>query len=127
MAPGVVVRAEQAMVVLDLDGDGLEQTGWNVMYLHLSDIQVKEGDWVELSDLLGHPSCEGGRATGTHIHIARKYNGEWVLAEGALAFNLEGWIVYNGAVAYQGTLQRSGRIITACECANAQSKIESDR
>jgi len=24
----------------------------------------------------------GGTATGTHIHIARKYNGEWLPAEG---------------------------------------------
>ncbi len=37
---------------------------------------------------------QGGEVTGTHVHIARKYNGEWILADGPLAFNLEGWITH---------------------------------
>jgi hypothetical protein len=35
-------------------------------------------------DRVGHPSCEGGSSSGIHIHIARKFNGEWVLADGGL-------------------------------------------
>ena len=42
----------------------------------------------------GENDC--GSATGTHIHLVRKYNGEWMPAEGIgnaiLAFNLEGWV-----------------------------------
>ena len=38
---------------------------------------------------------EGGHVTGTHVHIARKYNGEWIPADG-LAFNLEGWVAHDG-------------------------------
>ena len=85
-APGLIVRANHGAIVQDLDGDGNEQTGWNILYLHVEDMRVDVGDWVETSDLLGHPSCEGGIATGTHVHIARKYNGEWISADGPLPF-----------------------------------------
>ena len=43
---------------------------------------------VETDDRIGHASCEGGVSTGTHLHFARKYNGEWVLADGPLPFVL---------------------------------------
>ena len=65
--------------------------------------------------------------TGTHVHIARKYNGEWILADGPLAFNLEGWIAHNGSREYRGTLTRSGVVVTACECSDFPSQIMSDR
>ena len=35
-APGTVTRSERGMVILDLDGDGSEQTGWVLFYLHLA-------------------------------------------------------------------------------------------
>ena len=86
--------------MLDLDGDGDERTGWNIFYLHLaSDGRAQVGDQLKQGDPVGHPSCEGGTSTGTHVHIARKYNGEWLPAEGVdgiLAFNLEGWVPHNG-------------------------------
>ena len=59
------------------------------------------------------PSCEGGVATGTHLHIARKYNGEWILADGALPFVLSGWRVYAGDRPYQGKLVKGDKVITA--------------
>ena len=51
-----------------------------------------------LSDgrIVEDPSCEGGNATGTHLHIARKYNGEWVQAYGPIPFDLSGWIPFGG-------------------------------
>ena len=98
VAAGLVLRSELGVVVLDLDGDGREATGWNILYLHIAENQrVKEGAFVERGDRIGHPSCEGGRATGTHVHIARKYNGEWILADGVIPFNLEGWVAGPGA------------------------------
>lgn len=128
VAAGVVVRSEYGTVVLDLDGDGEERTGWTVFYYHVaSKGRALAGKVVEAGDLLGQPSCEGGRATGTHIHIARKYNGEWVLADGALAFNLEGWVARNGAQEYQGTLQRGWHTITANTFADAGSQIEAGK
>jgi LasA protease len=35
VADGLVVRSENGVVVLDLDGDGFEQTGWSVLYLNI--------------------------------------------------------------------------------------------
>jgi LasA protease len=112
-APGLIVRQGNGAVVEDLDGDGNEQTGWNILYMHLSGVKVKVGDWVETSDLLGHPSCEGGIATGTHVHIARKYNGEWISADGPLPFVLSGWSVHAGNVPYEGTMTKGDQTIKA--------------
>ena len=124
VADGVVARAEDAAAVLDLDGDGDERTGWVVFYLHLAaNDRVRLGTRLKAGDPVGHPSCEGGRATGTHVHIARKYNGEWILADGPLAFNLDGWVSANGAVPYEGTLRRLDRVVTACTCSNPASEI----
>jgi LasA protease len=126
VADGVIARSSPAVAVLDLDGDGDERTGWDVFYLHLdTDSNPPAGTRLKAGDHIGRPSCEGGHATGTHVHIARKYNGEWILADGALAFNLEGWIVRNGAEPYQGTLYRSGRTISACTCSDRASQLES--
>lgn len=132
VADGVVVRSEVGQVMIDLDGDGDERTGWNVFYLHVgSDGRVPLGAVVKQGDPIGHPSCEGGNATGTHIHLARKYNGEWISAEGmgggVLAFNLEGWTARNGSRQYLGVLVRNALVVTACTCSNARSWIQSDR
>ncbi len=47
-------------------------------------------------DRLGHPSCEGELSDGTHVHIARTYNGRWVSAgdppAGGIPFNMGGWV-----------------------------------
>ena len=113
-APGLVVRSGNGVVVIDMDGDGSEQTGWNLLYLHVaSRNRVPEGVWVEQDDRIGHPSCEGGTSTGTHLHIARKYNGEWVIADGPLPYLLSGWRVYAGEKPYEGKLVKGDKVITA--------------
>lgn len=123
-ATGVVVRSEPGIVVLDLDGDGEERTGWTIFHLHVgSEGRAPLGARLAAGDPIGHPSCEGGTSTGTHIHIARKYNGEWILAEGPLAFNLEGWMAHNGELPYEGTLTRFSQTVTACECSDSGSFI----
>ncbi len=128
VADGVVVRSEIGEVVLDLDGDGDERTGWNIFFLHIgSEERVTTGTVVQTGQPLGYPSCEGGSSTGTHVHIARKYNGEWIPAEGVLAFNLEGWVAHNGSRPYLGTLTRFSRTVTACDCSNQASFIQSER
>jgi LasA protease len=88
--------------------------------------RVPLGQEVKAGEPIGYPSCEGGHVTGTHVHVARKYNGEWILADGPLAFNLEGWIAHNGAQAYKGTLTRGAVTIIACECSDYQSQVMSD-
>lgn len=127
VAPGIVARSEPGIVVLDLDGDGDEHTGWVIFHLHVAEGgRAPQGVQLQTGDPIGHPSCEGGSSTGTHIHIARKYNGEWISASGPLAFNLEGWIAHNGAQPYQGSLTRFSRTVTACECSNGESFIQSE-
>jgi LasA protease len=124
VADGLVVRSESGILVLDLDGDGDERTGWTIFYLHIaSEGRVPVGTRLKAGDPVGFPSCEGGRSTGTHIHIARKYNGEWIPADGPLAFTLEGWVARNGPRPYLGTLVRENRVITACECSDAASQV----
>ena len=125
VANGVIVRNGTGIAVLDLDGDGDERTGWVVFYLHLAtNDKALVGMTLSAGQPIGHPSCEGGLATGTHVHIARKYNGEWIPADGVLAFNLEGWIARNGSSAYQGYLVHQGRTITACVCSDQASQLQ---
>lgn len=127
MADGLVVRSTVDGVMLDLDKDGDERTGWTLFYLHLAtEGRVGVGREVAAGDPVGYPSCEGGSSTGTHVHVARKYNGEWILADGPLAFNFEGWVVRNGADAYEGTLTRGPLTVRACECSDESSQIRSE-
>jgi len=124
VADGVVTRSELATVVLDLDGDGDERTGWVVFYFHLdSDGRVGQGVRVSRGDHLGHPSCEGGRATGSHVHIARRYNGEWIPAGGPLAFSLSNWRAASSGEVYLGTLTRFLDVISACTCSTYENQL----
>lgn len=128
VADGLIVRSDVDGTILDLDKDGDERTGWTVYYLHLAtNARITVGREVKAGDPVGYPSCEGGRVTGTHVHIARKYNGEWILADGPLAFNMEGWVAHSTAQAYKGTLTRGALTIIACECSDAPSQIVSER
>ncbi len=113
-APGLVVRAGYGLVIVDLDGDGSEQTGWVMQYMHIATSdRVAVGTYLETDDLIGHPSCEGGLATGNHVHISRKYNGEWILADGPVPFVLSGYTAHAGTRPYVGTLEKQGSIVTA--------------
>jgi len=124
VADGLVIRSEPGVVVLDLDSDGQEGTGWVIFYLHVAtENRARVGQSLQTGNYIGHPSCEGGSSTGTHVHIARKFNGEWVLADGPLAFNLEGWVAARGARAYAGTLVRFSRTIIASTRAEGHSLI----
>jgi hypothetical protein len=95
-----------------------------LLYLHIAANQrVAAGTFLQAGDLIGHPSCEGGRATGTHIHLARKYNGEWMLADGALSFTLSGWQAHAGTKPYEGALVNGGETVLACPCASRETLL----
>jgi hypothetical protein len=123
-ASGLVVRSENGVVAIDLDGDGREQTGWVLIYLHIAERgRVPVDSWVEVGDLVGHPSCEGGFSTGTHLHLARKYNGEWIVADGPLPFVMSGWTVHAGEKPYDGELVRGDQIVLANPLSPFSSRI----
>ena len=70
--PGLVVRSEDGAVVVDMDGDGNEQTGWNIIYLLLrmarSDGRVETG--VRWASFLR------GRYFHRHTAVSWGYNGD---------------------------------------------------
>jgi LasA protease len=124
MADGIVVRTGDASVTVDLDGDGDPRTGWVLFYLHLSNSALpKVGKTLKAGDVIGYPSCEGGEATGSHVHIARYYNGELISADGVLAFNLEGWVSSIDGDSYSGFLTRGNDVREACTCSDAKTHV----
>ncbi|MFQ6101760.1 MAG: LysM peptidoglycan-binding domain-containing protein [Anaerolineae bacterium] len=117
-APGLVLRSENGEVVVDLDGDGFEQSGWVLLYMHVyAKDRVEPGTTLQRGRPVGHPSCEGGFADATHLHLARRYNGEWIPAgSGSVPMVLSGWTAHEDAMPYEGTLTRGDEVRTACEC-----------
>ncbi len=123
-ADGLVVRSQDGVVIQDLDGDGLEQTGWALLYLHIDrQDRVPVGTYLNAGERIGHPSCEGGVSAGAHVHLARKYNGEWIPADEDLTFNLDGWTSSGLGREYDGYLQRAGRRIEAYDGRSPENAI----
>ena len=121
---GLILRSDNGEVMQDLDGDGLEQTGWAVLYLHVETRdRVQSGARVSKGDRIGHPSCEGGVTTGIHLHLARKYNGEWISADGAIPFLLDGWVSAGMTYQYDGTLSRDGVVLEAYDGRNDRNQV----
>lgn len=118
VAPGIIARTDIGVVVLDLDGDGNEATGWSILYLHIAaQGRIEAGTVVGVGDRIGRPSCEGGFSNGTHMHIARRYNGEWLPADCSVClpdqakppFVMSGWSVVGlTGQEYQGYLVNGG-------------------
>jgi murein DD-endopeptidase MepM/ murein hydrolase activator NlpD len=116
-AAGLVIYSQDGEVVIDLDEDGHGETGWVLFYLHVADRdRVAVGTRVREGDRIGHASCKGGLSESTHLHIARRYNGEWIAADGPLPFVLSGWQAHSSGKPYEGTLTRRKQVRTACEC-----------
>ncbi len=126
MAPGLVVRSEPGILMLDLDGDGDERTGWVLFYLHVTN-RAPVGALLNVRDPVGYPSCEGGWTSGTTLHIGRKYNGEWIPAWGPLAFNMEGWVAEKAPAPYDGYLRLGLQRVEACPCGSPDTLVMSWR
>jgi len=123
-ADGFVVRASDGAVVQDLDGDGFEQTGWNILYMHVFEQdRVLPGAYLYAGDRIGHPSCEGGISNASHLHLARRYNGEWIAADGGLPLVLGGWISSGDGNEYDGTLSRGSETLLADEGASDSNML----
>jgi len=92
--------------------------------LHIAtDGRIAPGLTVGTGDPIGFASCEGGVSNATHMHIARRYNGEWIpnACDDCLqprmpfpAFVMSGWSFYGLAdQEYQGYATLSGNLIVA--------------
>ncbi len=118
VADGLVLEGGEGELWLDLDADGLRETGPVVLYLHLAaEGRAEPGTMVSAGDPVGHPSCEGGFSNATHLHLARLYDGEWLAAGGAAPMELDGWRAEGTSRPYDGHLiHEDGREREACEC-----------
>jgi hypothetical protein len=120
-APGLVIYSQDGEVMIDLDEDGHEETGWVLFYLHVaSEGRVPSGTRVKRGDPIGHPSCEGGFTESSHLHLARRYNGEWIAADGPLPLILSGWQFHSSGISYEGSATRGNQERTAWECRDAE-------
>jgi LasA protease len=116
-ADGHLFLGEVGEMYLDLDGDGQLQTGWVLLYLHIVAREaLAHGQFIPAGAPLGYASCEGGISNSSHLHLARRYNGEWMAADGPVPLVLSGWQVKAGLGQYDGTMARDGVTKTACEC-----------
>jgi LasA protease len=123
-ADGPILRAGNGAVIQDPDADGYEQTGWVLLYMHVETRdRVQPGTFLHAGDHVGHPSCEGGVSTGTHVHLARRYNGEWIPADQSLPFVLDGWVSRGGGAEYDGFLEKNGKSIEAYAGQSPQNSI----
>lgn len=118
VADGWLLEAGDGALYLDLDDDRDRRTGEGVFYLHLAAFgRASAGTQVRAGDRLGHPSCEGGASSATHLHIARLRDGEWLAADGADPFVMGGWAAVGAPEAYDGGLLHPDHgERTACEC-----------
>jgi LasA protease len=124
VADGTVVYSGDGGVFQDLDGDNIEQTGWTVVYMHIeSRERVKTGEFLRAGERIGHPSCEGGYSTAAHLHITRKYNGEWISADGTIPFSMDGWVTVGDGINYGGMLRRGDERVGPCECRNPENMV----
>ncbi len=123
-ASGIVTRSENGAVQLALVDDAGKTTGWELLYLHIAAKErISVGTRVNTNDPIGHPSCEGGAATGTNVHLARMYRGEWIGAGDPFPYILSGWLALPGKEPYQSTLVKGDQVVVANPNGSGNSKI----
>ncbi len=123
-APGEILYSENGLVLQDLDDDGDLRTGWTLVYLHLETRdRVEAGAILETGGKIGHPSCEGGVSNGSHIHIARRYNGEWIPIDRNYPLFMSGWEAISAGTIYDGYLVKDDRIVEAWYYKTEESEI----
>ena len=126
MASGRVVYSLNGKIFVDMDGDNDPHTGWVMLYMHIANSdKVEVGTELQTGDRIGHPSCEGGSSYGIHVHVARMYNGEWVLGEGGLPFVLSGYQANYAEGLCSGSLTRlrDGVVINANYSGSYKAKV----
>jgi LasA protease len=124
VAAGVVTRSEKGLLQLALVDEEGKATGWELLYMHIAEKErTAAGMHVRVNEPLGHPSCEGGLASGSHVHLARLFHGEWIGAGDLFPYILSGWLALPGEKAYQSSLMRGDQVIVAHSDGTRQSWI----
>jgi LysM repeat protein len=123
-AAGRIAYSGFNFVVMDVyDSEG-NPTGWQIFFMHIARWEaIETGTMVSLNDHIGHPSCEGGDATGTHVHMARRYMGEWLGTGYPIPFIMSGWTALPGEQNYLGTLVKGDQVVKATTYAGRESYI----
>jgi len=121
LAPGIITRSVNGEVAESLDPSGDERIGWSIFYMHIgTPDRAKVGDRLITGGHIGHPSCEGGSSSGSHLHMARKYNGEW-LTTGEIPFVMSGWTVTEGPQEYDGAISNGTLTRQPCQCKDLET------
>ncbi|MEI8132839.1 MAG: LysM peptidoglycan-binding domain-containing M23 family metallopeptidase [Leptolinea sp.] len=124
-ADGWITRSADGQVIQDLDEDGKEQTGWSLLYMHIETRdRVQRGTYVKAGEPIGHPSCEGGVSTGTHLHFARRYNGTWIAADASTPTEMDGWVSSGQGLEYDGALTRKDQVVEAWDGRKPDNQIQ---
>ena len=114
MADGEILYSRDGLVLQDIDGDHDLRTGWTLVYLHIAkNDRIAVGESVKQGDRIGRPSCEGGIANGTHVHIARRYNGQWIPIDADFPLVLSGWEAISAGTVYDGYLIHDEKMVEA--------------
>jgi LasA protease len=96
-----------------------------VLYMHIDTRdRVRAGTNLPAGGRNGHPSSEGGFSSGTHLHLARRYNGEWISADQDIPFNLDGWTTVGLGYEYDGYLIKDGQTVEAWDGREAINEIK---
>src|SRR5690606_19657148 len=99
---------------------------WVLLYLHVAldlDRPVQVGQHLSEGDVIGYASCEGGLSNSSHLHFARRFNGEWIEAAGPVPMNLAGWIVQPDVLPYAGAISQAETVRLPCECWEADLNL----
>lgn len=123
-APGTVIYSRDGLVVVDLDNDNDPRTGWIHLYLHVATHdRASVGTVLKRGDPIGHASCEGGVSSGSHLHFARRYNGQWIPIDAENPMVLSGFEVFSTGEVYDGYLVRGDQIVEAWYYQNDANRI----
>lgn len=115
-ASGKILRSEHGRVIESLNGNNFQGKGWTLLYMHMASAgRVKEGAQLNMGERIGRPSCEGGNANASHVHLARLYNGVWMSVD-VVPFVLSGWKIIAGDQEYDGKMTRGSDTREVCDC-----------
>jgi hypothetical protein len=58
------------------------------------------------------------------LHIARRYNGEWISADQSLPFIMDGWVSQGSGYEYEGMMIRGDQSVRAEDTKTDFNRIE---